>query len=146
MVEPARPPFQLERYGPIGILTLSMRVERLAELEIDRAVVPVLEALKQSPVTGLVIDVSQIGWAGSYLLGTLFRFYKRVVMPEETRGGSASRLFRDRFVVTGASDKVRHLLELTGLTTLWRLYDSRTEALAALEAGGPDPSAGANGS
>lgn len=146
MVEPARPPFPFERRGSIGILTLLMDVERLPEWEIDRAVGPVLEALKQRPVTGLIIDLSQVGWVGSYLLGTLFRLYKRVVVPCGTTGGLESPLLQDRFVVAGPSDMVRQLLELTCLATLWRLYSTRSEALAALEGGGPDPPAGANGS
>jgi len=39
-------------------------------------------------------------------------------------------------VIAGASDRVRELLHLTALDTLWALYDTRSEALEAL--GGSD--------
>jgi hypothetical protein len=35
-------------------------------------------------------------------------------------------------VLAGASDRVRELLHLTALDTLWALYDTRREALESL--------------
>jgi anti-anti-sigma regulatory factor len=35
-------------------------------------------------------------------------------------------------VLAGASDRIRELLHLTALDTLWALYDTRSEAVQAM--------------
>lgn len=127
-----RQPFGFERQARIGILTLSPEVERMTEHQIDTASAVALDAIRRDCVAVLVIDLSRVSRVGSFLLGTLFRFYKRVREQVGTEGPIAGAPVPDRFVLVGPSAKVRELLELTCLHTLWPLYNTRGEAITAL--------------
>ena len=55
---------------------------------------------------------------------------------EQTPAGEATAVGIEELVLAGVSDRVRELLRLTSLDTLWALYATREEAVDSL--GGSD--------
>jgi anti-sigma B factor antagonist len=120
MAEPTSQPFQIERHGDIAIITPSPEVEKMPENLMEQAAQMVLSPLRADPPTGLVFDLSKVDYVGSVFLSFLLRCHKRV----KEHGSEV--------VVAGASAKARELLHMTALDTLWALYNTRKEAIAAL--------------
>lgn len=126
-------PFEVERHGQIAIVILAPEVERMTEAMIEAAAKPALDALRQAPVAGLIIDLAGVPWVGSFLLGTLFRFYKRVAEQLGKGGAVADASLRARFAVAAPSARVRELMDMTCLNAIWSLFNNRKEAITALE-------------
>ena len=116
--------FKVQRHGDVAIIIPSPEVESMPENLIQQAAQMVLAPLKADPPAGLVIDLSQVKFFGSVFISFLLRCHMLV-----KKHGS-------EVVLAGASDRIRELLHLTALDTLWALYDTRAEALQAL--GGSD--------
>jgi len=114
--------FLLERHGDIAVVTPSPEVEKMPENLMEQAAQMVLAPLRADPPTGLIFDLSKVDYVGSVFLSFLLRCHKRV----KEHGSEV--------VVAGASAKARELLHMTALDTLWALYNTRKEALAALTA------------
>lgn len=143
MTEQARQPFAFGRQGSIGIVALSADVEKMSLFDMSQAVQPILDELRADPVSGLVFDLTQVRWAGSWVIGILSRLHSRAA--EQHLSASAQGLsppFPDRVsdraadklpaVVAGATGLVRETLHTLCLDTVWRLCGTRAEALAAL--------------
>lgn len=113
-------PFVIERHDDIAIITPSPEVERMPETQMEHAAQLVLAPLKSNPPAGLIFDLSKVDYVGSVFLSFLLRCHKRV----KEHGSEV--------VVAGASAKAKELLHMTALDTLWALYNTRKEALAAL--------------
>ncbi len=116
--------FLLERHGDIAIIIPSSEVESMSENLIQQAAHMVLAPLKADPPSGLVIDLSRVKYFGSVFLSFLLRCH------------TPMRMNGSEMVLAGVSDRIRELLRLTNLDTLWAIYDTRKEALEAL--GGSD--------
>src|SRR5207244_11461208 len=112
--------FRVERRGDIAIIIPSPEVESMPENLIQQAAQIVLAPLKQDPPAGLVIDLSQVSYFGSVFISFLLRCHMLV-----KKHGS-------EVVLAAASERIRELLHLTALDTLWAIYDSRAEALRSL--------------
>ena len=112
--------FHIERHGDIAVITPSPEVEKMPENLMEQAALMVLAPLRADPPAGLIFDLSRVDYVGSVFLSFLLRCHKRV----KEHGSEV--------VVAGASHRARELLHMTALDTLWALYDSRAEALAAL--------------
>ena len=95
-------------------------VESLSENLIQQAAELVLAPLRKDPPAGLVIDLSQVKFFGSVFISFLLKCHMLV-----KKHGS-------EVVLAGASERIRELLHLTALDTLWALYNTRAEALQAL--------------
>jgi anti-anti-sigma factor len=112
--------FHIERTGDIAIIVPSPEVESMHENLINQAAQMVTDQLRRDPPAGLVIDLSQVKFFGSVFISFLLRCHMRV-----KQHGS-------EVVLAGCSDRIRELLHLTALDTLWALYDTRAEAISAL--------------
>lgn len=112
--------FRVERHGDIAVIIPSSEVESMPENLIQQAAQMVLSPLRADPPAGLVIDLSQVRFFGSVFISFLLRCHMLV-----KKHGS-------EVVLAGASDRIKELLHLTALDTLWALYDTRPEALEAL--------------
>ena len=112
---------RIERHGDIAVITPSAEVEKLPENLMEQAAQMVLSPLKTDPPEGLIFDLSHVDYVGSVFLSFLLRCHKRV----KEHGSEV--------VLAGASDRIKELLHLTALDTLWALYDTRAEALETLE-------------
>ena len=71
-----------------------------------------------------IVDLSRVNFFGSVFISFLLRCHLLV----KKQGAE--------LVLAGVSDRVRELLRLTSLDTLWALYATKAEALEAL--GGSD--------
>jgi anti-anti-sigma factor len=112
--------FRVDRHGDIAVITPASEVESMPENLIQQAAEIVLAPLRKDPPAGLVIDLSQVQFFGSVFISFLLKCHMLV-----KRHGS-------EVVLAGATGRVRELLHLTALDTLWALYDTRAEALSAL--------------
>src|SRR5437868_10012538 len=112
--------FSVERHGDIAVITPASEVESMPENLIQQAAEIVLVPLRKDPPAGLVIDLSQVKFFGSVFISFLLKCHMLV-----KKHGS-------EVVLAGASDRIRELLHLTALDTLWALYNTRAEALQAL--------------
>jgi anti-anti-sigma factor len=112
--------FRVERHGDLAVIIPSPEVENMPETLIQPAAELVLAPLRKDPPTGLVIDLGQVKFFGSAFISFLLKCHMLV-----KKHGS-------EVVLAGVSDRIRELLHLTALDTLWALYDTRGEALQAL--------------
>lgn len=112
--------FRIERHGDIAVIIPSPEVESMPEALIQQAAQMVLAPLKQDPPAGLVIDLSKVSYFGSVFISFLLRCHMLV-----KKHGS-------EVVLAGATDRVRELLHLTALDTLWAIYGTRQEAIDSL--------------
>ena len=112
--------FRVERHGDIAVIIPASEVESMPESLIQQAAEIVLAPLRKDPPAGLVIDLSEVKFFGSVFISFLLKCHMLV-----KKHGS-------EVVLAGASDRIRELLHLTALDTLWALYDTQEEALEAL--------------
>jgi anti-sigma B factor antagonist len=116
--------FQVRRHGEIAVIVPSPQIEHLPETLLLPAAQMVLAPLKEDPPNQIIIDLSEVGYFGSAFITFLLRCHLMV----KNRGSE--------LVLAGVNPEIRELLRTTALDTLWALYDSSSEALAAL--GGSD--------
>src|SRR5580704_17298499 len=112
--------FRVERHGDVAVIIPASEVESMAENVIQQAAEMVLAPLRQDPPAGLVIDLSQVKFFGSVFISFLLKCHMLV-----KKHGS-------EVVLAGAFDRVRELLHLTALDTLWALYDTQSQAVESL--------------
>jgi anti-anti-sigma factor len=113
---------QIVRHGDIAVIMTAAEIENMPESYVEQAAQLVLGPLRANPPAGIIVDLSQVNFVGSVFLSFLLRCHKIV------------KLQGSEMVLSGLSSKTRELLRVTSLDTIWALYDSRSEALAALGA------------
>ena len=113
--------FLIEWHGNTVIIVPAASIESLHWDLIEQAADIVMGPIKRMPVPMVVWDLSQVSYFGSVFLSLLLKCHKLV----KQRSGE--------LVLCGPSKLARELLSITALDTLWAIYDSREEALQALE-------------
>lgn len=113
--------FRLEWHGGTVVFIPAPDVEAMRWDLIEQAAEVLMEPLREQEVPMVVCDLSEVSYFGSVFLALLLRCHKYV----KPRGGE--------MVLCGASKMARELLRVTALDTIWAIYDSREEALEALE-------------
>jgi anti-anti-sigma factor len=113
---------QIVRHGDIAVIVTAAEIENMPESYVEQAAQLVLGPLRANPPAGIIVDLSQVNFVGSVFLSFLLRCHKIV------------KLQGSEMVLSGLSSKTRELLRVTSLDTIWALYDTRSEALAALGA------------
>ena len=111
--------FRVDRHGDIAVITPASEVESMPEHLIQQAAKVVVASLMSDPPAGLVVDLSEVKFFGSVFISFLLSCHMRV----KARGSEV--------VLAGAGPRIRELLHLTALDTLWALYDTRAEAIEA---------------
>jgi anti-sigma B factor antagonist len=112
--------FHVERHGDVAVIIPASEVESMSESLIQQAAEIVLAPLRKEPPVGLVIDLSEVRFFGSVFITFLLKCHMLV-----KKHGS-------EVVLSGASERIRELLHLTALDTLWAIYDTRAQALQSL--------------
>ncbi|GBD37110.1 Anti-sigma F factor antagonist [bacterium HR36] len=123
MPAPAREPatfLRLERLGELAILEPTDAVENLQWEMVEYVAELVLNPLKERPPNGIIVDLQRVNYIGSVFIALLLRFHKLVKL----QGGD--------LVICCARPAARELLRITGLDTLWAIYETREEAIRAL--------------
>jgi anti-anti-sigma factor len=113
--------FRLEWHGNTMVITPASNVEAMNWELIEQAAEIVMAPLKKHESPMVVVDLSEVNYFGSVFLALLLRCHTAV----KNRGGE--------LVICGASKMARELLKITALDTLWAIYDSREEALDAVD-------------
>ena len=114
--------FRLEFHGNAVVITPSDGIEDMRWDLIEQAAEIVMEPLEEMSVPLVVVDLSHVGYFGSGVLALLLRCHKLA----KSRGGE--------MVLCGTTVTARELLRVTALDTIWAIYKTRDEALAALDA------------
>lgn len=121
---PRMPPtqeyFQVKRHGDVAVIVPSPEVENLSEAAINTAAQMVIAPLKEDPPTHLIVDLEGVRYFGSAFIAFLLRCH----LPVKQQGGE--------LVIAGVNDRIRELLRTTALDTIWALYNTRSDAMAAL--------------
>ena len=112
--------FHIERHGEIAIVIPSAKVEEMHETLIEQAARMVVQALREDPPEGIVVDLSQVNYFGSVFVSFLLRCH------------ALAKKNGTEIVLAGPSQPARELLHLLDLETLWAIYDDRQEAIDAL--------------
>jgi anti-sigma B factor antagonist len=113
--------FKLQWHGNSVVITPAPNVESLSWELIEQAAEIVMEPIRSSSSPMVVFDISQVNYFGSVFLALLLRCHTAV----KNRGGE--------LVICGASEMARELLKITALDTLWALYDTKEQALEAID-------------
>jgi anti-anti-sigma factor len=120
-MEDTREDFKLEWHGNTVVIIPASNVESMRWDLIEQAAEIVMEPLREQDVPMVVFDLSDVTYFGSVFLALLLRCHKLV----KSRGGE--------LVLCGASKMAAELLRVTALDTLWAIYDTREQALEAVE-------------
>jgi anti-anti-sigma factor len=112
--------FRIERMGDVAIVIPSSAVESLQWELIEEASDLLLGPLRYTELPMVIVDLSEVDYFGSVFLSLLLRVERSV----RKQGGT--------MVLCGVSHRARELLRVTNLDTIWAIYDSRKEAVAAL--------------
>jgi anti-anti-sigma factor len=112
----------VERHGAVAVLTPAPGVADLPENELAATAEGVLAPLKQSAPAGLIINLSKVEGFGSAFISFLLKCHL------------LAKRHGIKMAVAGCSPQARELLHLTALDSLWPLYDTQDEALAAVGA------------
>ena len=113
--------FQLDWHGNVVVVTPARDVESLSWDLVENAAQIVLKPINEQDAPMVIVDLSEVSYFGSVFLALLLRCHKHV----KSRGGE--------LVLCGASSTASELLRITALDTLWAIYETREEALSALE-------------
>jgi anti-sigma B factor antagonist len=118
---PADEAFTIERRGELTVITATEALERI-EFGLEETVSElILKPLRRQVQPQIVVDLSRVGFFGSMFLALLIRCWKLVV----SRGGS--------MVLSGVDERSRELLRVTSLDQVWPMYQSKREAIEALQ-------------
>ncbi len=114
--------FAREALGNTLVLNPMMHLGSLHEPEIVHETDGLLEFINRpgdGPIN-LVIDLALGDYLGTAMLGAVVKLWKRV----SQRGG--------RLALCNVSDNVIQVLRVTKLHTIWPIYSTRDQALAAI--------------
>jgi anti-sigma B factor antagonist len=112
--------FQVKRHGDLAVIVPSPEVEHLPDSLIKPAADMLLAPLQSDPPSNLIVDLEGVRYFGSSFIQFLLRCHEVV----KHRGSE--------LVLAGVNERIRELLTMTQLDTIWALYDTRAEAMEAL--------------
>ncbi len=113
--------FTIERRGDLTVISATEELEHI-EFGLEEAVSDlILKPLRRQEHPQIVFDLSRVKFFGSVFLALLIRCWKLVV----SRGGT--------MVLSGVDERSRELLRITSLDIVWPIYQSKREAIEALQ-------------
>jgi anti-anti-sigma factor len=111
----------IERHGDLTVITASEELERI-EFGLEETVSElILKPLRRQENPLIVFDLSQVEYFGSMFLALLIRCWKLAL----SQGGTMA--------LAGVSERSRELLRITALDMVWPIYQSKREAIEALQ-------------
>ncbi len=113
--------FTIERHGDVTVITATPALERLAYRLEEQVADLILEPIRREDNPLIVFDLSRVANFGSMFLALLIRAWKLAV----SHGGSMA--------LAGVTERTRELLRVTSLDIVWPIYDSKHEAIEALQ-------------
>jgi anti-anti-sigma factor len=120
-LDPADEAFTIERRGDLTIITATRELERI-EFGLEELVSDlILKPLRRQENPLIVFDLSGVDYFGSMFLALLIRCWKLAL----SQGGTMA--------LSGVNEPTRELLRVTALDTVWPMYQSKREAIEALQ-------------
>jgi anti-sigma B factor antagonist len=102
--------------GDVNVVALSGRIDPQAAVDLKKDLAPLVGDSKK-----LLIDMAEISYIGSAGLRELFFAAKNL----ERNGG--------KLVCSNLQPEVKRIFEIAGFSIPYQIFDSRSEALAALK-------------
>jgi anti-anti-sigma factor len=118
------PLLKTETHGDTLVVVTSGDLGEFQFHEIEREAEPILRRMGSGEVQHVVIDMEASGYCGSATLAFFLKLWMRV---REQHG---------RLALCGVSPVVRDILAITRMDTIWPVYPTRAEALAAVHQAG----------
>jgi anti-sigma B factor antagonist len=120
-LDPADEAFTIERRGDLTVITATRELERI-EFGLEELVSElILKPLRRQENPLIVFDLSGVDYFGSMFLALLIRCWKLAL----SQGGTMA--------LSGVNEPTRELLRVTALDTVWPMYQSKREAIEALQ-------------
>ena len=113
--------FRVELTGGTIVISPAGDINSLSAELLEEAAEMMTELIETHESPMLVIDLSGVPSCSSVFMSFLLRCHKAV----KSRGGE--------MVLSGASQMLRELLSLTRLDTVWAVYQTRAQALDAVD-------------
>jgi anti-anti-sigma factor len=112
----------IERHGDVTIMIPAPSLESVDPGLVEEAAELMLAPVRDDLEPLIVVDLSRVDYFGSTFLSVLLRCWKQ----SQAKGGL--------IVLAGVSKRARELLRVTSLDMVWPIYETRREAIEALEA------------
>lgn len=113
--------FDIEWHGNTVVVVPAASVESLQWDLVEQAADVVMEPLAAQDVPMVVFDLTHVDYFGSVFLALMLRCHKFL----KRQGGE--------LVLCGTNEMARELLKITALDTIWAIYDTRQEAMQAID-------------
>jgi anti-anti-sigma factor len=113
--------FTIERHGDLTVISATPSLERLEFGLEEQAAELILKPLQHQENPLIVFDLSRVDNFGSMFLALLIRCWKLA----QSQGGLMA--------LSGVTDRARELLRVTSLDMVWPIYETRREAMEALQ-------------
>ena len=113
--------FEIEWHGNTVVVLPASSVESLQWDLVEEAADVVMDPLATQEVPMVVFDLKRVSYFGSVFLALMLRCHKFL----KKRGGE--------LVLCEANEMARELLRITALDTIWAIYDTRQEAMQAID-------------
>jgi anti-sigma B factor antagonist len=118
---PADEAFTIERHGDLTVISATRALERI-EYDLEEQVAElILKPLRRQENPLIIFDLSHVDNFGSMFLALLIRCWKLAL----SRGGTMA--------LSGVTERTRELLRVTALDMVWPIYQSKREAIDALQ-------------
>jgi anti-sigma B factor antagonist len=113
--------FTIERHGDLTLITATPALERLAFGLEAQAAELILNPLRCQENPLIIFDFSMVDYFGSMFLALLIRCWKLAL----SQGGSMA--------LCGVTPRTRELLRVTSLDMVWPIYETKQEAIEAMQ-------------
>ena len=110
----------VEQVDNVTVVSFGSDPVSLNESMLSDLVAPLLEVTGE-PTTNLLVDLSSVEFFSSSFIEVLFRLWNR------------TKANGQQFALCGLHPYCREVLEVTNLTSVWKIYEDRDDALAALD-------------
>jgi anti-anti-sigma factor len=113
--------FTIERHGDLTVIAATRALEQI-EYDLEEQVAElILKPLRRQENPLIIFDLSQVDNFGSMFLALLIRCWKLAL----SQGGTMA--------LSGVTERTRELLRVTALDMVWPIYESKREAIDALQ-------------
>ena len=112
---------QITKHGRVTLISLGRDYENLDEATLEQLQPQLFAAMEEADPPDVVLDLSKTKFFGSSFIEIIIRMVNRI---ESQRQG--------RFALAGLTKYCAEVLEITHLDSLWKIYPSADEAVAAL--------------
>jgi anti-anti-sigma factor len=113
--------FTIERRGELTVISATEELEHI-EFGLEETVSElILKPLQRQAEPQVVFDLSRVTFFGSVFLALLIRCWKLAL----SQGGTMA--------LAGVNERSRELLRITALDMVWPIYQSKREAIEALQ-------------